>query len=547
MEGEPPGAHSSPIAYPAPRCTIPSPVGALTESGLQARHSVITLFELAELTGGTPVESSWKPPTIEAVMTASDQPVTNSVFVAIRGVAADGHDFLDEAFANGAVAAVVTDAERLAGRPGVVVNDSRRALSQVCATLAGNPSRELLTIGVTGTNGKTTVHWLLYHALFHLGYPALRIGSLGIEGGTAVQRSGKVTSRTAGQILMTTPAPDELHRSMRLAVDAGLKACVLETSSHALDQQRVADVDYDAAVFTNLSSEHLDYHPHLEAYFLAKLRLFEQLNELKERRPGPGGGAINLDCPHGRRLAELVRATVVPAVGFGTHADAKVRIARFDQQFTGSDVHLMVDGAEHAVHTSLIGDYNASNVAAAFATLVSLDFEPQDVASALSQAPPVPGRLQPVGSDDIAVLVDYAHTGEGLRNALGAVRSFTRNRLWVVFGCGGGKDPGKRAAMGAAARDSADRIVLTSDNPKLEDPATIIEDILTSGCEPAFIELDRRAAIERTLRSAEPGDVVLLAGKGHEDYQIIGNETLHFSDVEEVERLKAEGALDRPQ
>jgi UDP-N-acetylmuramoyl-L-alanyl-D-glutamate--2,6-diaminopimelate ligase len=506
---------------------------------------VITLFELAELTGGTLVDSSWKPPQIDAVMTASDQPVANAVFVAIRGSSADGHDFLDEAFANGAVAAVVTEPERLAGRPGVAVDDSRRALSRICATLNGEPSRDLLTIGVTGTNGKTTVHWLLYHALFDLGFPALRIGSLGIEGGAAVHRSGKVTTRTAGQILMTTPAPGELHSSMRQARDAGLQACVLETSSHALDQQRVADVAYDAAVFTNLSSEHLDYHPDLEAYFRAKVQLFEQLADLKQRAPSPGGAAINLDCPYGRRLAETVRATPVPVVGFGATPDADVRIGRFDQQLTSSAVHLVMAGEEHTVHPSLIGDYNASNVAAAFATLVSLGLEPQDVASALSEAPPVPGRLQPVGSDDITVLVDYAHTGEGLRKALGAVRGFTRNRLWVVFGCGGGKDPGKRAAMGAAARELADQIVLTSDNPKLEDPAKIIEDILTSGCEPALIELDRRTAIERTLRSAEPGDIVLLAGKGHEDYQIIGNETFHFSDVEEVERLKAEGALDR--
>ena len=506
---------------------------------------MLTLDELANITAGTLLNAPRNDPRVDAVMPASDHPTPNSVFVAIRGVQADGHAYLDEAFANGAVVAVVTDSARLGGRPGVVVTDSRRAVSRICAALAGNPSSELLTIGVTGTNGKTTVHWILYHALNHLGFPALRVGSLGIEGGTEVRRSGKVTTRTAGQILMTTPGPCEIHESMRLAVNAGLRACVLETSSHALDQHRVADVRYDAAVFTNLSPEHLDYHSDMESYFAAKITLFEQLERQKGHSPGAGGAAINLDCPYGRRLAETVRAGRLPVVGFGTASEATVRIVGFDQQFTGSRLHLEIAGARHVVQTSLIGDYNASNIAAAFAVLVSLDFEPAAVAAALSQTPPVPGRLQGVGSDDIAVLVDYAHTGEGLRNALSAVRGFTRNQLWVVFGCGGGKDPGKRAAMGAAAHDLADQIVLTSDNPKLEDPEMIVRDILSSGCQPAFIEMDRRAAIERTLRAATAGDVVLLAGKGHEDYQIIGNNTLHFSDVEEVERLKADGVLAR--
>lgn len=507
---------------------------------------VLRLAEVAALAGGELAPGSDPELVLGGVVARGDHDRPGSVFVAVTGHAADGHDYLDQAFAGGAAAAVVSDASRFAGRPGVVVADGAAALSRLAAAFAGEPSRRLLTIGVTGTNGKTTVHWLLAHALERLGRPTVRIGSLGIMAPGRYERSSMAAIRGAGQIQMTTPGALEIHDTLRQALAAGVEACVLETSSHALDQCRVADVWYDAAVFTNLSTDHLDYHGDLEQYFQTKVRLFEQLaRQRRETGATVGGAAINRDCPWGRRLSGICDRLELPVTSFGTAAEAAVQIVDFAQGFARSRLRLAVAGAEHAIDTVLLGDYNASNLAAAFAVLVCLDFDPAAVAAALSGVPGVPGRLESVGSAAIAVLVDYAHTGDGLRSVLGAVRGFVPNRLWVVFGCGGGKDPRKRRAMGEAARELADKIVLTSDNPRREDPQRIVADILESGCVPAFVELNRAQAIERTLRAAEQGDVVVLAGKGHEDYQVVGDETRHFSDREEVARCRALGLLER--
>ena len=506
----------------------------------------LRLGEVAALLGGEPAAGSDPALRLRGVVARGDRVRPGDLFVAVAGRAADGHDFLDQAFGHGAAAAVVTDPGRLAGRPGVVVADGRAALSRLAAAFAGEPSRRLLTVGVTGTNGKTTVHWLLAHALERLGPPTVRIGTLGVVAPGRFERGTRAAIAGAGQIQMTTPGPLEIHDILRQALAAGVEACVLETSSHALDQQRVADVWYDAAVFTNLSVDHLDYHGDLEAYFATKVRLFEQL--ARQRRAtgaSSGGAAVNADDPWGRRLIGICGELGLPVVAFGAAADAAVRITGFAQGFTSSRLTVAVEGAEHTVDTVLLGDYNASNLAAAFAALVTLGLEPGAIAGALSGVPGVPGRLESVGTADVAVLVDYAHTGDGLRSVLSAVREFVPEKLWVVFGCGGGKDPRKRRAMGEAARDLADRIVLTSDNPRREDPAAIVADILASGCEPVFVELDRAVAIERTLCAAGKGDVVILAGKGHEDYQVIGDETRHFSDREEVARCRELGLLER--
>jgi len=510
------------------------------------RPDSLTLAELTDLLGGTLLNSTDPGPVIRSVVSSGDHQQPESIFVAYKGVTADGHEYIDQAFANGAVAAVVTDASRLGERPGILAQDGQRALSRLCAAFAGDPSKELLTVGITGTNGKTTIHWLLYHALGRLGLPAIRIGSLGIAAEGRVERSGKVTTRNAGRIVLTTPAACEIHESLCLALEQGVKACVLETSSHALDQRRVSDVWYDAAVFTNLTTDHLDYHHDMEAYFQTKVGLFRQLAAQRAETGGERGGAVvNTDCPYGRRLIDIVREMGLPAVTFGEDRSAKVRIVAFDQGFEHSTLTLELEGERYEIGTNLIGDYNASNMAAAFAALISLELDPQEAAAALSEIPSVPGRLESVGTPDIAVLVDYAHTGDGLRNLLSALKGFVENELWVVFGCGGGKDPRKREGMGRAAKELADRIVLTSDNPKNEDPEKIIHDILASGCEPELIELDRGRAIEQTLRKAQKGDVVVLVGKGHEDYQIIGNQTFYFSDREEALKWREQGLLDR--
>jgi UDP-N-acetylmuramoyl-L-alanyl-D-glutamate--2,6-diaminopimelate ligase len=396
----------------------------------------------------------------------------------------------------------------------------------------------MLTFGITGTNGKTTIHWILYHLLNKLGYPSIRIGSLGINAGDKIDMSGKVKTKT-GEIFMTTPGALEIQEVLQRAVQKGIKACVLETSSHALEQYRVADIDYDVAIFTNLTPDHLNYHEDMEHYFNAKVGLFKQLAKSKELlNKTLGGAVINLDDSYGKKLEKIAVELNLPIYSFGNSEKARIRILEFKQDFKNSVLNLEYNKKVYSVETSFIGDYNASNISAVFAACVSVGIKPEDINEAFREIPNVPGRLESVGNDRVGVFVDYAHTGDGLASVLLAVRPFVKNKLWVVFGCGGGKDQGKRPAMGKAAKDNADRIVLTNDNPKNDEPEKIIEDILSSGCKPEFIELDRGRAIEKTIRQAEDGDVIILAGKGHEDYQIIGNKTIPYSDKEEVEKLK---------
>jgi UDP-N-acetylmuramoyl-L-alanyl-D-glutamate--2,6-diaminopimelate ligase len=503
------------------------------------------LGEISDLLGGSLLNGVQSDIPIMAVVSTGDHQQPSSLFVAYQGDRVDGHDFIGQAFENGSVAAVVTNEEKLETRAGILVENAQRALSRLAAAFAGDPSKDMLVIGITGTNGKTTVHWLLYHALERLGLPGIRLGSLGTSAHGSVERSGKVFVRGSGDIMMTTPAAGEIHGSLRQALDLGLRSCVLETSSHALVQHRVGDVWYDAAIFTNLSPDHLNYHEDMENYFQAKVGLFRQMADMGSVSGSHGGAVINADCPWGKRLAIMVGEMGLPLTTFGSSSDATVRIVQFKQILPTSLLEIEWSGCRFLITTPFIGDYNASNIAAAFAALVALEFDPDDVARALSDVPSAPGRLESVGDENVTVLVDYAHTGEGLRKVLGAVRAFAEKDLWVVFGCGGGKDPGKRVAMGEAAAEFADRIVLTSDNPRNEDPARIVEDILKSGCRAEFVELDRAQAIERTLKAARKGDVVVLAGKGHEDYQVIGQETLSFSDRDEAIKWRETGALNR--
>lgn len=504
-----------------------------------------SLGEISDLLGGTLLNGAQGDISILTVVSTGDHQQPSSLFVAYEGVRVDGHEFIGQAFENGSIAAVVTNREKLGVRPGILVKDAKRALSRLAAALAGEPSKDMLVIGITGTNGKTTIHWLLYHALERLGSPGIRLGSLGISAHGAVEKSGKVFVRGSGDIVMTTPAAEEIHASLRHALDSGLESCVLETSSHALVQHRVSDVWYDAAIFTNLSPDHLNYHQDMERYFQAKVGLFRQMADMQSVSGSQGGAVINADCPWGKRLLTMVGKMGLPLTTFGTSSDATVRIIQFRQRLPVSLLEIEWRGFKYSISTQFIGDYNASNIAGAFAALVALEFDPELVARALSDVPSVPGRLESVGNEHVTVVVDYAHTGEGLRKVLGAVRAFAEKDLWVVFGCGGGKDPGKREAMGEAAAEFADRIVLTSDNPRNEDPAKIVEDILESGCKAEFVELDRAQAIERTLKAAKKGDVVVLAGKGHEDYQVIGQETLPFSDRVEAIKWRENGALNR--
>lgn len=441
----------------------------------------------------------------------------NGMFVAIKGAESDGHLFIDKAVQNGAIAVVceAMPANRAVRFPGIVfvrVTDGRAALAELSAALYKDPSRELTMIGVTGTNGKTTVTFLLHHLLTRLGLRTGMIGTIEVRMGSEVHETN-----------LTTPDAIEINRLLRHMVDAGCTACAMEVSSHALDQDRVRSLDFDAAVFTNLTRDHLDYHQTFDAYLAAKKRLFDGLK--------PEAAAIyNADDPAGARMTASTKARCV-SYGLGTDADIRGEIV--DNDVAG--LRLRID--EDVRKYRLVGGFNAYNLLAAYAVSLGLGHGAEETLEALGTASAVPGRFELMRfSDETTVVVDYAHTPDALENVLRTLRDTkdVNAKLWCVFGCGGDRDREKRPMMGAVAERYADRIIVTSDNPRTEEPNAIIEDIAGGLAEAdrAIFITDRRAAIQRAARDAVSGDVVLIAGKGHETYQIVGTEKRPFDDRE---------------
>ena len=441
------------------------------------------------------------------------------VFVAIRGGQADGHLFLDKAVQNGAIAlvceAMPEDADtRFPGIAFAHVANTRAALAEAAALVYGDPGRALTMAGVTGTNGKTTTTYLLHHLLQGLGLTAGLIG-------TIETRLGDETLESA----MTTPDALDLQRLLRRMHDAGCRACAMEVSSHALDQERVRTIPFDVAVFTNLTRDHLDYHHTVDAYAAAKKKLFDAL--------APDATALfNADDEAGARM---VADTAARALAYGTAPDADVRVEVIENRLTG--LRLRLDGEERRFR--LVGRFNAYNLAAAYAAGRALGFSRSEVLDVLTEAPPVPGRFEQIRfRDGRTVIVDYAHTPDALENVLQTIRD-TKDRgatLWCVFGCGGDRDRSKRRLMGALAERYADRVIVTSDNPRTEDPEAILNDVrrgMDRPLEAAWV-VDRRAAIRTAAEASRPGDVVLIAGKGHETYQVIGTEKRPFDDREEA-------------
>lgn len=464
-----------------------------------------------------------------ALSAASGNVTAGGIFVAIRGNAADGHSFVDDAFSRGAAVAVVEDAQALKGRPGIIVKNSRLALSRLASYLNGEPSKKMQVIGITGTNGKTTTNWILYHALNTIGAGALRIGTLGTEYlGTATLEG-----------TLTSPDPVSLHHIMAEALAAGAHACVMETSSHALDQARVEDVAFDIGVFTNLTRDHLDYHKTFDHYFAAKCHLFELLAKGPK---GTRGAVINIDDPYGVRLWERCREGGLRDLSFGRDPRAAFQITGVDETPHAMNISVRMPGADRirVLSAPFIGPHNAENVVAALASLIGLGHDEDAVAEALRVSPQVSGRLERVGEGSPRVFVDYAHTPDALERVLQAVQVSTVGSLWCVVGCGGDRDRGKRPEMGRIAAACADRVVVTSDNPRTEDPRIIIDDILSSGISPAFVDVDRGAAIARVVREARDDDTIVIAGKGHENYQILGTIKIHFSDQEVAQRALVE-------
>ena len=444
------------------------------------------------------------------------------LFCAWAGVAADAHAFAGPAARAGAVAVLGERPLPDVALPQVLVRDGRRAAAVAAALVFGNPQAALVLVGVTGTNGKTTSVWVLRHLLATRG-GAASIGTLG-----AVLPDGSILP---GSEALTTPGPVQLAGTLRQLVDAGAVHLAMEVSSHALDQGRVAGLRFDAAVFTNLTRDHLDYHGTLEQYLAAKRSLVDLLRA--------GGVAIsNADDPAWGGLAEAAPR----ALTFGAAAAADVRFSDVRLDATGASFTLSTTAGHASARIPLLGEFNVQNATAAAAACLALDFGLDDVAAALGTVPQVPGRLERIASEPCPVLRDYAHTPDALERALAALRPLTRGRLIVVFGAGGDRDRGKRPLMGRAAAGGADVAIVTSDNPRTEDPETIIDQIMTGIAEGRAIRIaDRRAAIAHALELASPGDIVLLAGKGHEDYQIMGTQKRPFDERQVVSELLRRG------
>jgi UDP-N-acetylmuramoyl-L-alanyl-D-glutamate--2,6-diaminopimelate ligase len=442
-----------------------------------------------------------------------------AVFVALRGFHADGAAFAPQAVASGA-AAVVAEQPPAGGVavPWVVVPDARLALAALACEFHGHPSRDLRVVGITGTNGKTTTSHLVRAILEAAGQPCGALGTVGyLIGGRDLPAS------------RTTPEAPDLQALLRQMVDAGSRACAMEVSSHALALHRVEGMRFAAAVFTNLTRDHLDFHESMEEYFAAKRRLFEML-------PPDAPAVINLDDPRGPLLTPIVRRPVTYALG--RPADVTPGPVSFTFRGLVFDVHTPT-GDVH-VASKLAGRPNVYNILAAVAVATALDVRADAIETGLRELEGVPGRFQIVTApaDDISVVVDYAHTDDALRNLLETARAMGPRRIITVFGAGGDRDRTKRPLMGMVAARLSDIVIVTSDNPRGEDPMRIIEEV-RRGAEAemrlsraeVLTVVDRRAAIREAIGRATPGDVVLIAGKGHETYQEIGGRILPFDDV----------------
>ena len=459
------------------------------------------------------------PETVTAIADDSRVVTAGALFAAVRGTARDGHDYLRSAAGAGAAAAIVDDPARTT-LPAIVVGDSRRAAAVAAAAFYGEPARGMRLVGVTGTNGKTTTVGMLRHLLDR---PAARSASIGTLG-TLVGSAGDALEGSAA--VLTTPGPVELQRTLRALADAGVRTVAMEVSSHSLHQHRVEGVRFAAAVFTNFTRDHLDYHGTMEAYFAAKASLVSQLAD-------DGAAVVNTDDPAWNALPRAPRR-----VTFGMGAAADVRATNVGFTPAGSEWLLVTHDASHAVQLPLIGDFNVANALGAAAAAHALGMDPATIAGRLTAQPQVPGRLEIIGRHP-TVLRDYAHTPDALERALTALRPFTVGALVVVFGAGGDRDRGKRPLMAEVASRLADRVIITSDNPRTEDPERILDDI-AAALQPGRYERieDRRAAIAQAIAIADPArDVVLLAGKGHEDYQVRGTTKLPFDEKDIVGRL----------
>jgi len=471
--------------------------------------------------------------TVREVQYDSRKVERGDLFVAIRGATADGHAFIDSAVNRGAIVVVVENDAAMpdaffmhTGVIKLVVPDSRKALAQIAGNFYDHPSRHLMLVGVTGTNGKTTTTHLIKSVLE--------------ASGATVGLVGTIEYKIGNQIIPathTTPESLELNQLLARMRERGCTATVMEVSSHSLAMSRVHGLEFRTAVFTNLTQDHLDFHGTMDSYFAAKKILFDSLND-------QACAVTNADDPLGTKIVEGTHAEIVT---YGTKHPASVRANNIEGNVRGTTLEVVHGTHRYEIRSALSGRFNVSNILAACAASVALKIPDQTIARGIAAVRAVRGRFEQIASPQgWTAVIDYAHTPDALENCLRTIRDMLPGnngaRVITVFGCGGNRDRGKRPIMGRIASELSDLTIVTSDNPRNEDPQLIIDDIMKGVVPGRSVrrEVDRRVAIRTALQEAQTGDVVLIAGKGHEEYQVIGETKLHFDDREEIERYMRE-------
>lgn len=438
------------------------------------------------------------------------------LFICISGLHSDGHQFVPQAIEKGAAAILAERELEVPAHVGVaIVEDTRVAMAQAAAAFYQYPSRKLKLIGVTGTNGKTTTTWLIRSILEHWGKKTGVMGTIK----TLVDGIEAEASRT-------TPEAPDIEKFLALCCEHQAEYAVMEVSSHALSLGRVQCLNYQQAIFTNLTQDHLDYHHTMEAYRQAKCKLFEMV------QPGSEHVCIiNLDDASAPAFIQVSKA---PVVTCSLHPNADLYVEDLQMDASGTSFVYCWKEQKYPVHMKLVGDFNVHNALGAIASALCEKVPPEIIQEALGQIQGVPGRFQPVyEGQDYTVIVDYAHTPDGLENILQTGKKLVKNRLITVFGCGGDRDNTKRPIMGEIASRYSDHVIVTSDNPRSEEPEAIIQEIVVGIPKQNYeVVVDRREAIRRAIQMAQPGDLIMIAGKGHENYQLVKDQVLHFDDVE---------------
>lgn len=461
---------------------------------------------------------------VESIAYDSRRVQKNGLFVALRGEKSDGHRFIEQAIEKGASVIVAEEECQQARATCVQVADTRSALADLAATFYGQPARRLKMAGVTGTNGKTTTTFLIKHICEKAGMRCGLIGTVRYE----------IAERVLPAV-RTTPESLDVQELLAQMVNAGCKAAAMEVSSIALDQARTRGLEWDVAVFTNLTQDHLDFHGTMENYFESKVKLFTGLTSQTGKKKAVA--IVNIDDRYGEMLIDRIGKTV-PVITYGMGVRADFRASNYRPEFSGTSYQLDARGKSYLVRVPLIGRFNVANSLAALAAATSLGISLRDAVLSLAKSPQVPGRLEAVPvKRQFQVFVDYAHTPDALLNVLKTVRELSPRKLIVVFGCGGDRDRQKRALMARAAEDNADFCIITSDNPRKENPEAIIAEVEKGMRGERYEKItDRAQAIARAVALAQPRDIVVIAGKGHETYQEFADHTIPFDDLQIARR-----------